>query len=349
MTSCSWGLLMLLAVAPAASAWNDTGHMIAALIAYDRMPVTVRGPMARLVRSHPRFQEDFVPRLPKALRGAAAAEQDRWYFAFASTWPDAARRFDNVRGASARDALIARYNHGSWHYINLPTYLQPADHRRIGAPVPSMVVPNESDDAHMNVVQALETLTQNWCGATDAQRALSLAWITHLTADVHQPLHATALYAFPAFIRGDRGDRGGNDILVVGASPLGADNLHALWDAALGDEWKYRQLEALARDYGRTASTTKNDDNGDLPRRFQSWAKQSRALAASAAYTPELRAAIAAAGDTRQPSVSIGDAYLSAMHVTAVRQIGLAGRRTASVLEALAGVGAAAGCSQQAN
>ena len=106
----------------------------------------------------------------------------------------------------------------------------------------------------MNLVQALETLTQNWCGATDAQRALSLAWITHLTADVHQPLHATALYAFPAFIRADRGDRGGNDILVVGASPLRADNLHALWDGALGDEWKYRQLEALAREYGRTAS-----------------------------------------------------------------------------------------------
>ncbi len=348
MTRLKWGWLLLLVVAPAASAWNDTGHMIAALIAYDRMSETVRGPMAHLVRSHPRFQEDFVPRLPKALRGATAAEQDRWYFAFASTWPDLARRFDNVRGNRARDTLIARYNHGSWHFINLPTYLQPSDKRRIGAPVPSMNVPAGRDDARMNVVQALTTLTQDWCAASDAERALGLAWITHLAADVHQPLHATTLYAFPAFIRADRGDRGGNDILVTARTPLRADNLHALWDGALGYESKYRQLEALARDYGRSA-VPKKDQKGEPAQQFQAWAKQSRALAERDVYTQEVLAAVTAAGDARQPSVSISDGYLTAMHAIAVRQIGLAGRRTASVLNTLAGVGASAGCSRQAN
>jgi len=70
-----WRLLVLLLVAPAASGWNDTGHMVAALIAYDRMPSSVSAAMGRLLHSHPRLQEDFVPRLPKALRNAAAAEQ----------------------------------------------------------------------------------------------------------------------------------------------------------------------------------------------------------------------------------------------------------------------------------
>ena len=168
----------------------------------------------------------------KRCASGAAAEQDRWYFAFASTWPDAARRFDNVRGASARDALVARYNHGSWHYINLPTYLQPSDRRRIDAPVPSMSAAAGVDEARMNVVQALDRLTRNWCSASEAERALALSWIEHLIADVHQPLHATALYADSALSR--RGDRGGNDILVTGATPLRADNLHALWDGALG-------------------------------------------------------------------------------------------------------------------
>ncbi len=340
-----WSLLMLLVVAPAASAWNDAGHMIAALIAYDRMPSSVREPMARLVRAHPRFQEDFVPRLPKALRNAAAAEQDRWYFAFASTWPDAARRFDNVRGASARDALVAHYNHSTWHYINLPTYAEASDRRRIGAPMPSMSAAGV-DEARMNVVQALDRLTRSWCSASDGERALALSWITHLIADLHQPLHATTLYADPAF---ERGDRGGNDILVSGATQLRADNMHALWDGALGYESKYRQLEALARDYGRQApDASKNDDNGDFLHRFQSWAKQSRALAASDVYTPEVRAAVAS-GNSRQPSVSIGDAYLAAMHATAVRQIALAGRRTATILAALADVAASSGCARQVN
>ena len=79
--------------------------------------------------------------------------------------------------------------------------------------------------------------------SSDTERALSLAWVTHLTADIHQPLHATTLYAFPAFIRADRGDRGGNDVLVAGETSLRADNLHALWDGALGYESEVSQLE----------------------------------------------------------------------------------------------------------
>jgi hypothetical protein len=108
-------------------------------------------------------------------------------------------------------------------------------------------------------------------------------------------------------------------------------------------------LEALARDYGRAASKAKNDDKGDLPRKLQSWVKQSRALAASDAYTPEIRSAIAGAGDSRQVTVAISNAYLADMRATAARQIGLAGRRTASVLDTLAVVGASAGCARQVN
>jgi hypothetical protein len=257
-----WVLLALLMITPAASAWNNTGHMIAALIAYDRMPPTVRRSLALLVHSHPRFSDDFAPRLPKGLRQADAAQQDRWYLAFASVWPDVARRFDNVRGARARDALIARYNHSTWHYINLPTYLQSSDRRRFDAPAPSMTAYAGLDDAQMNVVQALEVLTGNWCDGADADRALALSWIMHLIADVHQPLHATALFAFPAFIRGDRG---GHDIRVTGDVDTHAGNLHALWDDALGDESKVRELDALARDYDRSAGgAQQKDDRGDL-------------------------------------------------------------------------------------
>lgn len=316
--------------------------MIAAIIASDRMPPDVRVSIVQLMRSHPRFHEDFEPRLPKALRKATAAEQDRWYFAYASTWPDVARRFDGVRSASTRDALIARYNRSSWHYINLPTYLQTSDRRRLDVRTPSMQWTAGMDDARLNIVQALQMLTANWCRGDSADRALATAWIVHLVADLHQPLHATALFAYPAFIRGDRG---GNDIQVTGGIGLRADNLHALWDGALGHESRFRQLEALARDYGRSQSDAARKDAGGS--NFQSWAKHARALAASSAYTAEVRAAVASASGAQAPSVAIADAYREAMRAVAAQQIATAGRRIASVLTEMTSGAGGSTCARQ--
>src|SRR5258705_159652 len=77
-------------------AWNDTAHMVAALIAYDELPAAEQAAVGTLLRKHPRFTADFVPNLPHGFRTRSAAEQNRWYFAFAATWPDIARRFDHV-------------------------------------------------------------------------------------------------------------------------------------------------------------------------------------------------------------------------------------------------------------
>ena len=322
-----WLALTLLIVAPVASAWNDTGHMIAALIAYDQLPLGVRAQVTRLLRAHPRFHEDFEKQLPRNLVGATAAEQGRWYFAFAATWPDEARRFDRAR-ASSREALIARYHHGSWHYINLPTYLRTSDRRQIQQGAPPMEWTAGLDDAHLNIVQALEMLTTSWCVPlyNDADRGLALSWIVHLIGDLHQPLHATSLYAAPAFIHGDRG---GNDILVVGGS-----NLHALWDGALGDDQRLRTLDGLARDYARATAAADNTQ-ADRLREFPAWAKHARTLAARVVYSKDVRVAVAAASQTQPPHVQIDNEYRDAMRATAEQQIGLAGRHIAMVLEAL--------------
>ena len=107
---------------------------------------------------------------------------------------------------------------------------------------------------------------------------------------------------YPAF---DRGDRGGNDILVPCERRARRQSACVVGRRARLRS-KYRQLEALARDYGRSArsgSDRRTIDRATCAQQFQAWAKQSRALAASDAYTPEVRAAVAAAGDARQPSV----------------------------------------------
>ena len=312
---------------PNASAWNDTGHMIAALIAFDQLPPDVRAAAGKLLHAHPRFHEDFELQLPRNLVKATAAEQDRWYFAFGATWPDEARRFARVRGAAAREALIARYNRSSWHYINLPIYLRSTDRRELHKPAPSMRWSPELDQAKLNIVQALEMLTTLWCDPrqTDAEHALALSWLVHLVADLQQPLHTAALYAVPVFIHGDRG---GNDIAVVGGT-----NLHALWDGALGDERRNQRLATIARQYGQAHVP-------DAAVNFQRWAKEGRTLAAAAVYTTDVRDAVAIATQAAPPRVRLDADYRAAMRATAQDRIGIAGHRLAEVIKRLFAVAA---------
>ncbi len=306
------------------AAWNDAGHMTAALIAYDRMPADTRIAAAKMLRAHPRFQADFEPRLPARLVQASAAEQDRWYFAFASTWPDVARRFENERDPAEREALIVRYHHSRWHYINLPTYLRASDAAALNISSPSLYWTAELAEANLNLVQALNALTAQWCGQTDADRAVALSWLEHLIADAHQPLHATALYALPLF---PNGDRGGNDVATADGS-----NLHAVWDAALGDDVRLQRLDLKARDYGRHAAV---DSELPLQHAFEHWVVESRDLAARVVYTDQVRDAIAMATVEQPPRVQLDADYRTELRATAQRQIALAGQRIAWVTQAL--------------
>src|SRR5260370_387133 len=70
--------------------------------------------------------------------------------------------------------------------------------------------------------------------ATDTEaKALAMSWVSHLTGDLHQPLHVT-----------DRGDRGGNQFNVTyhGRTSCRVSNssgtqakveLHSVWDGCL--------------------------------------------------------------------------------------------------------------------
>ena len=323
-------LLLTLWASPVA-AWNEAGHMTAALIAYDRLPAAVQVSAVRLLRAHPRFHADFETRLPRSLVAATAAQQDRWYFAVAAMWPDIARRFDDEHDAATRSALVARYHHGGWHYINLPTYLRTSDEKAIHAATPSMRWSADLSDDRLNLVQALEKLTTQWCvtGQSDAQRAVALSWLVHLIADLHQPLHTTALYAIPLYVSGDRG---GNDITVTGGA-----NLHAVWDAAFGTDLGPRRLDALAHDYGgaATADPVTLGVATDPARDFRRWTKQGRDLAARVVYTETIRSAVSTATDARPPRVRLDADYRAEVRAPAQRQIALAGQRIAWVTQTL--------------
>jgi S1/P1 Nuclease len=318
----TWILSAALSFAPAAHAWNDTGHMVAALIAHDTLTVGQRESAGALLRRHPRFAADFEPNLPRGLRQASAAEQNRWYFAFAATWPDLARRFGHVQPLAERASLVDRYHHGSWHYINLPIYLRPSDAGKLRRGTPSMTWHPGQPDADLNLVQALAKLSADLCSAEvqQTEQALALCWLLHLLGDLHQPLHTVSLYSAGAFANGDRG---GNDLLVRGST-----NLHTLWDAALGGDRRWGRVTAMAAQYRIAASADSAVD-------IRQWTRDSRDLAARAAYSDAVRSAVAAAPVDGPVRIGIDSAYRTLMYSTAGTQMGLAGSRIAQVIAPL--------------
>jgi len=67
---------------------------------------------------------------------------------------------------------------------------------------------------------------------SDAERAVALKWVVHLTGDLHQPLHS-----------GERADRGGNDVKVMFQGRL--TNLHALWDSGLLTSYGQQESDVI--------------------------------------------------------------------------------------------------------
>jgi hypothetical protein len=311
-----------------AAAWNDAGHLLAALVAYDRMSADARAAAVELLSHHPRYREDFLERMPSSVARGTAAERDRWLFAIASTWPDLTRTFENVPEAQ-RAPLVARYNHPRWHFINQPVFLDDAERDALQpvATNDALTLSPGTKEGAMNLVQALLHVQRTLAsGGSASRRAVALCWLLHLAADLHQPLHTVALYTRAAF---PDGDRGGN-LISIGER----ESLHGLWDGAAARDRRWGSvLKAFASMPATSLPTEREPD-------FAAWARAGRELAARVVYAPAIRDAVRRS--TLPPGSTVKadlpDGYAAAMRATGKRQIALAGVRTALVLEPLLGV-----------
>jgi hypothetical protein len=331
---CAAALLTVVCASPAL-AWNDTGHMLVALIAYDELSVPARDAMARTLRSHPRFEEDFAALMPRRVQNASRAEQDRWLFAFASTWPDRVRRFAHVQPVSARAELIEQYHRPNWHFINFFMFLESEDRASLGDVDVNQCLDwtvAESPE-ELNIVQALGMLVSEYHAPTigEAERAVMLSWILHLIGDLHQPLHTTALFTSRAF---PNGDRGGNNLSVDSRT-----NLHSLWDGALGGDRRWgsllRQLETFRAI--EQPPWPEEELNGTLPHHFAGWAHEGHRIAVEHAYVPEILVQVATANTEprRFVRIDVPAAYRENLRHVASVQVLVAGWRMAWVLEQL--------------
>jgi len=256
--SVLWCLLVLLC-SPIAHAWNNFGHMLVARIAWENMSPEQRTQATEILRGLGADYDMLTNGKP------ANVDQDLYAFLKAATWPDMIR--------SPGSKLHAEHR-AKWHYINYPIELD-----NVNGPQPSTAW--KVGDNPTNAIQALKRCEHvlKDSQSDTRERAIALCWMLHLIGDIHQPLHATALFSddFP------EGDRGGN-LFIVSLNNRQIV-LHTYWDTLLGvsnspSVVNKRLIEYMQKpELRRTAFPTALKVTG-----YEEWAKESLALALETAY-----------------------------------------------------------------
>lgn len=259
----------------AAFAWSGDAHQLVADLAYERLMPTARSEVDRLI----------------ATQSANVQGCEIENFARASTWPDCVRR----RSGYTQTA--------PYHFINIPitgaTTVQD-DCREVGC-------------IREAIGRYERTLANH--RASDRERLEALAFLSHLIADLHQPLHVS-----------NNCDRGGNAIdvfLPTGATP----DLHEAWDDHLPrNAMRGRGRDAVAALARQNAGRWSGGD-------VDVWALEGNAIARRFAYgTLPVRMSC---GQTPEVPLTISDAYMQQSAPIIRQQLARASVRLAARLNAL--------------
>jgi S1/P1 Nuclease len=241
------------ALAPAAQAWNNKGHMVVARIAWKELSPAERTKIVEILGPHPHAAEFLKGDRPGNI------PEDEWMFLRAATWSDWIRSGPHER---------RQFHRATWHYTNIP-FVEPG----------STVTP--APPADVNVVKQIGVAKlQAKSGTNTTDRAVYTCWLFHLVGDVHQPMHCITLFGddFPT------GDRGGNLArLRVHGSVI---QLHSFWDGLLGKSATLSTINATLAKIDSTLATTTNTVATDLATNTtaESWAKESFDLGREFAY-----------------------------------------------------------------
>jgi hypothetical protein len=291
-----------------ASAWNDTGHQVIALIAWDNLAPETRSKLVAMMR-----QAEAATRLPSLFPEDKRAMEvrGREFFRRAATWPDLIRS-------------VPELHHPTWHHRDF--YWRQDKDRAID--LPDLQVHPE------NLLERLHHFKKLLANPTVPARgqAIGIAWVLHLVGDVHQPFHCSARVT--AVER--KGDHGGQDFeLAPLSSPRPAGerySLHAYWDDMLDRAVPRRSGERLGVYLQRAAALVVSQHpraqrEAELkPGQFDAWARES-VVAAQSAYPASLRRGQEPSADYRNLSIQV-----------AFGRLALAGYRLALMLREVAGV-----------
>jgi len=260
---------LLLANAGSAIAWHERGHMAVALIAYRHLDASKQNQIIEILKKHPHYAEFLSSEQP------ADANANEWVVMRAAVWPDWVREHHKDEG----------FNQPFHHYVNLPI-------KRLTGASPAQVMEIEKNIAEApqkpSSGQILGELPKRLDEVRDPateekKRAIALCWVLHLVGDLHQPLHAAALYTKDS----PEGDHGGNEFYVKWNRR--AEKLHFLWDGVVGwDEFAgpmatpYGVVDLMVRDFQQRHAVTPQELNVT---KIDDWAAESRDLADQEVYS----------------------------------------------------------------
>ncbi len=288
--------VLLLCPPQSVHAWSEGGHHLIAAIAFSLLTDQEQAELLAVLKQHPRFAEDFVP--PEKLTNDE--ERTRWLVGRSGYWPDVARK-------------QPKYHRSTWHYELGPTIvLGNPDGNAVPERPGSLPLDATLETQDLYLSQAVElcrkVLSDKSRPAGD--RAIALCWIGHLVADSHQPCHAGSLYMEGVFVKKD-GDRGANSIPTKQRQ-----NMHALWDQLLGDEFAQRTNR---RRFAEITSSPQLTEIGRIAVSIPGgldplvWLGESRKAAIENVYAPEVldSLSIVARGIAEKPeTLELSEPYL---------------------------------------
>lgn len=293
-------------------AWDDTGHKLTGYIAWQQMSADVREKVIKILLSAPEDSHLSVFYL-QGSRSEAAKNLE--LFMIATTWADIVRdRNFKVR--------YDKYHHSNWHYADTFWTVE-------NGKIKILENPNTEGGKAVEKLYEFEKILKD-ANASNADKAIALAWILHLGGDIHQPLHTSARVTELE----PKGDQGGN---LFSLSPKDTPrnqqvNLHWFWDSIVGRNIE-RKNDACDSDYLTPIAmemmknypvsrfkTTLNLDNFDF------WQQESFRIASNELFPTSLIR-------FEMPSEN----YKKNAYRTAQQQIALAGYRLGGLLNQILG------------
>jgi hypothetical protein len=289
-------------------AWDDVGHKITAYIAWQRMSPAARDAVIKVLRAAPEDSDISAFYLPGPEPEQARKMQ---YFMLMATWADIVRE-------RSLENRYKKYHKSNWHYDD--TFW-----KQVGNTAEEVKGAEEGGVAIDRLIVYDKVIKSN---ASDAEKAIAIAWIEHLVGDIHQPLHTSARITD----REPKGDQGANLFLLTpeGTPRENQQNLHWFWDSIVvrnipikGDTCESDYIDDLAQrimkkySYASLASTLKLGQ-------FDEWRKESFALNPTDVFTPDLIR-------FQTPS----EKYKKHAMKVAERQLALAGYRLGDTLNAV--------------
>jgi hypothetical protein len=202
---CAGLLLLVMLLTPqAAFAWGDTGHMVVAYIAYERLNPKAAArvdELVKLIAAKYTFKDKKTGKL-------ISVNKSYDHYSIANY-------MDDMRDDAASEYLKP------WHFTNKPFF--------DGIPAKKLKLPKVN--VVSQIARSLSMIRKN--AGTNAPKkkyleALHLAYLVHLVGDIHQPLHSSSRYS-KSFPNGT-GDQGGNFFILAGERT----KLHSYWDAGGG-------------------------------------------------------------------------------------------------------------------